>query len=403
MNYINEKLETPIKGEYDVIVVGAGPAGCGAALACAKSGLKTIIVDKFNCLGGAWTTGFMNPLFDEKNKTGMMREIVDELNCKSAWGGFWDISFNYEYMKVLLENRMKEAGAEFLFNTYFSKAICDGDRVTGVILENVEGRFALMGKYIFDCTGDGHVAASAGCEFELGEDGDYRTCQAMTLMFLVGNIPEKYKLGMLFYDKLNAVYEKGGKQIPFKMPYLIPVPNSHFGVVQFTHMYEYDPLSARDITDATVEGRRQMMEAFELLKKYDEEFKDLDLIGSSNVLGIRESRRIVGEYRLCEDDLVEGRKFDDGLCTVSFNVDIHPKDNQAQKCQKVTPYEIPLRCLIPKGKYGIMTAGRCISGSHVAHASYRVTGNCFSMGEGAGYAVAKAIKENIDIREVKIK
>lgn len=400
MKFIKETLDTPIKGEYDVIVVGAGPAGCGAALACAKSGLRTIIVDKFNCLGGAWTTGFMNPLFDEKNKGGMMREIVDELAAKSAWGGFWDISFNYEYMKVLLERRMTEAGAEFLFNTYFTKAICDGDRVTGVILENVEGRFALLGKYIFDCTGDGNVCASAGCDFEIGEDGDYRTCQAMTLMFLVGNIPEKYKLGMKFYDKLNAVYEKGGKQIPFKMPYLIPVPNSRFGVVQFTHMYEYNPLSASDITAATVEGRRQMMEAFELLKRYDEEFRDLDLIGSSNVLGIRESRRIVGEYRLSEEDLLEGRQFEDRLCTVTFNVDIHPKDNKAQDCRKIKPYQIPLRCLIPKGKYGILTAGRCISGSHVAHASYRVTGNCFSMGEGAGYAVAKAVKKGVDIREI---
>lgn len=403
MNYIRENLETPIKGEYDVIVVGAGPAGCGAALACAKSGLRTIIIDRFNCLGGAWTTGFMNPLFDEKNKTGMMREIVDELRARSAWGGFWNISFNYEYMKSILERRMKEAGAEILFNTNFSKAICDGNRVTGIIAENVDGRFALKAKYVFDCTGDGHVAASAGCDFEIGEDGDYKTCQAMTLMFLVGNIPEKYKDGLMIYEKLNAAYQKAGKTIPFKMPYLIPAPNTHFGVVQFTHMYEYNPLCAKDITEATIEGRRQMMEAFEALTTYDEEFKDLELISSSSVLGIRESRRIVGEYRLCEEDLLEGRQFDDGLCTVSFNVDIHPKDNQAQKCQKITPYQIPLRCLIPKGKYGLMTAGRCISGSHVAHASYRVTGNCFSMGEGAGYAVARAIKDGVDIREVTFK
>ena len=400
MEFIKENLETPIKGEYDVIVVGAGPAGCGAALACARSGLKTVIIDRFNCLGGAWATGFMNPLFDEKNKSGMMREIVDELKAKSAWGGFWDISFNYEYMKVLLENKMTEAGAKFLFNTYFVKTLCVGDRIKGIIAENIEGRFALTAKYVFDCTGDGNVAASAGCAFETGEDGDYKTNQAMTLMFLVGNIPEKYRLGMNFFEKLNAVYEKGGKTIPFRMPYLIPVPNARFGVVQFTHMYEYNPFSAEEVTAATVEGRRQMMEAYELLKKYDEEFKELDLIGSAGVLGIRESRRIIGEYRLSEDDLLEGRSFPDGLCTVTFNVDIHPKDNQAQKCRSVSPYQIPLRALIPKGKYGLLTAGRCISGSHVAHASYRVTANCFSMGEGAGYAVARAIKDGVDIREI---
>ncbi len=401
MNYIQESLTTPVKGEYDVIVVGAGPAGCGVALACAKSGLRTIIIDRFNCLGGAWTTGFMNPLFDEKNKGGMMREIVDELKAKSAWGGFWNISFNYEYMKSILERRMTEAGAEFLFNTYFTRTLCEGDRVVGIVAENIEGRFALMAKYVFDCTGDGSVAASAGCDFEIGEDGDYRQCQAMTLMFLVGNIPEKYRDGLMIFEKLNSAYEKAGKTIPFRMPYLIPVPNTHFGVVQFTHMYEYNPLSASDITAATVEGRRQMTEAFEALTTYDEEFKDLELIASSSVLGVRESRRIVGEYRLSEEDLLEGRRFEDGLCTVTFNVDIHPKGNKAQDCRKISPYEIPLRCLIPKGKYGILTAGRCISGSHVAHASYRVTGNCFAMGEGAGYAVARAIEMGVDVRDVR--
>ena len=399
---INETLTTPVFGEYDAVVVGAGPAGCGAALALGRSGMKTLLIEKFNCLGGAWTTGFMNPFFDCHAKIGIVQELVDELKAKGHFGGFWDISFNYEYMKHILEKKMQEANVEILYNTTFSRTLIEGKKVYGIVAENIEGRFAVLAKTVFDCTGDGNVAASAGCPFELGVDGDYKECQAMTLMFLVGNIPEKYKDGLMIYEKLNAVYEKAGKQIPFRVPYLIPVPNSHFGVIQFTHMYEYNPLSAEALTKATMEGRQQLIDAFEFLTKYDEEFKDLELITSSSVLGVRESRRIIGEYRMSTDDILTGATFDDAVARVTFGADLHTKSNKGQNCFQVQPYQIPLRALIPQGYNGIVVAGRCISGSREAMASYRVTGNCAQMGESAGYYAAEAIKQNINIRDVKL-
>ena len=397
---IKESFETKVYGEYDVIVVGAGPAGCAAAISAARNGMKTLIIDKFNCLGGMWTTGFMNPVFDCENKGGIMKELIDEHKEVNTWGGFWDKSFNYEYMKYFLDVKTKEAGAEVLLNTYFSKAIVENKTVKGIIFENIEGRFAALAKVVIDASGDGNVAASAGCEFMLGEDGDYKKCQAMTLMLLVGNIPEKYKDGLMIFEKFDRVYKKAGKEIPFKMPYLIPVPNSKFGVIQFTHMYDYNPLSAKDITAATEEGRKQILDVFTALKEYDEEFKDLDLIFSSNVLGVRESRRIVGEYIITADDIASGRRFYDGIAEATFNVDIHTKDNKGQKTKHVKPYDIPFRSLIPKGFNGILTAGRCISGEQIAMASYRVTGNCCQMGEAAGKYAAQAIKNNISLREV---
>ncbi len=400
--FINENLSTPVMGEYDAIVVGAGPAGCGAAIALGRSGLKTLLIEKFNCLGGAWTTGFMNPFFDIKDKAGIVHELVSELKSKGQFGGFWDKSFNYEYMKHILEQKMKEAGVEVLYNTTFSRTLIDGNRVYGIVAENIGGRFAALAKTVFDCTGDGNVAASAGCPFEIGEEENHKDCQPMTLMFLVGNIPEKYRDGLMIYEKLNAAYQKAGKEIPFRMPYLIPVPNSHFGVVQFTHMYDYDPINAVDLTEATMEGRQQLMDAFEFLTKYDEEFKDLELITSSSVLGVRESRRIIGEYRMSLDDIISGATFDDAVAHVAFNVDIHSKSNKAQKILKVQPYEIPLRALVPKGYKGIVVAGRCISGSREAMASYRVTANCAQMGENAAYYVAKSQKEGIDLLDVKL-
>ena len=399
---INENLTTKVLGEYDAVVVGAGPAGCGAALALGRAGMKTLLIEKFNCLGGAWTTGFMNPFFDCHSKTGIVHELVEELKSAGHFGGFWDISFNYEYMKFFLEKKLQEANVEILYNTTFSRTLIDEKRVYGIVAENIEGRFAVLAKTVFDCTGDGNVAASAGCPFELGVDGDYKECQAMTLMFLVGNIPEKYKDGLMIYEKLNTVYEKGGKQIPFRVPYLIPVPNSHFGVIQFTHMYEYDPLNAKALTRATMEGRQQLIDAFEFLTKYDEEFKDLELITSSSVLGVRESRRILGEYRMSTDDILTGASFDDAVAYVTFGADLHTKSNKGQNCFQVQPYQIPLRALIPQGYKGILVAGRCISGSREAMASYRVTGNCAQMGENAGYYVAEAIKQNVDVLDVKL-
>lgn len=399
---IQEKLETPVWGEYDAVVVGAGPAGCGAAVALGRSGAKTLLIEKFNCLGGAWTTGFMNPFFDFENKTGFVHELVTELKARGQFGGFWDKSFHYEHMKQILEQKLTAANVTVLYNTTFSRTLVEDQNVYGIVAENIEGRFAVLAKTVVDCTGDGNVAASAGCPFLLGEQEDYTECQAMTLMFLVGNIPEKYRDGLMIYDKLNAAYEKAGKQIPFKVPYLIPVPNTHFGVVQFTHMYEYNPLSAADLTAATMEGRAQLMDAFAYLTKYDEEFKDLELITSSSVLGVRESRRILGEYYMTEDDILRGAKFDDAVAYVTFGADLHTKSNKGQHCFKVQPYHIPMRALIPKGFNGIVVAGRCISGAREAMASYRVTGNCAQMGENAGYYIAKALQTEKNIREIRL-
>lgn len=399
---VNEALETRVLGEYDVIVVGAGPAGCCAAIALGRAGMKTLLIERSNCLGGAWTTGFMNPLFDFQGKVGLIEELVSELNSIGQFGGFWDKSFNYEYMKLLLEKKATEANVEVLYNTVFSRALVDNNKVYGIVAENIEGRIAFLSKYVFDCTGDGNVAASAGCNFELGNDGDFRECQAMTLMFLVGNIPEKYNSGLMIYEKLNSAYQKAGKTIPFKVPYLIPVPNSHFGVVQFTHMYEYDPLNARDLTKATMEGRRQLIDAFEFLTKYDDEFKELELITSSGMLGVRESRRIIGEYYITKDDILSGARYGDAVAHVTFNADLHTKNNRGQKCFEVRPYHIPMRALIPKGYKGIVVAGRCISGAREAMASYRVTGNCAQMGENAGRYVSEAIKRNCDILSLKL-
>ncbi len=404
MQFINETLKTPVRGDYDVVVVGGGPSGCAAAIAAARRGASVLLVEKNQCLGGMWTSGLVNPLFDHANKTGILKEIIDTLKKNDCWGGFWDESFNYEYMKKILEDMCADAGVTVLYDTRYVGAICDDGRIGGIIVHNIEGRAAYTAKVVVDACADAAVAADCGVKFDVGENGDYKKCQAMTLMYLVGNVPEKYKDGVMLNEMLQAAYEKdgSGKKPPFTMPYLIPMPNSNVAVIQLTHMRGKNPLCARDLTDAITEGRQQVIETFEMLKKHDEDFKDLILITSAPMLGVRESRRIDGEYTLTVDDLINGEKPHDSVAVATFNIDIHNNDDEHQNCKRVSPYGIPLRCMMPKGVDGLAVVGKTISGSHEAMASYRVTGNCVAMGEAVGKAAAVAVHTGKEIRAVGI-
>ena len=400
---LEEHLITPVRGEYDVVVAGAGPAGTAAAVAAGRAGCKTLLIEKTNAPGGMWSAGLVNPLFDGENKPGLMREILDDLKSEGAYGGFWNISFDYERMKTLLEEKLAAANVDVLYDTLLVRALTDGDAVTGAIVENVSGRSAYLGKMWIDGTGNGDLAARAGCRFFMGGEEGALDLQAMTLMFLVIGFPEKYHKGLFLQEKVLEVYRKAGKTPPFTMPYLIPVPSGRFAVVQHTHMYDYDPLSAESLSAAYREGRRQMEELVALLRQYDREFQDLEIILSAPQMGVRESRRIEGEYTLTYEDLAGGAVFSDGVTRVGFHVDVHPKKGNGQDCRPTKPYEIPFRSMLPKGKRNLIVAGRCISGDHIAMASYRVTGDCVAMGEAAGILAAESLQTGTPLREIDVK
>lgn len=387
-------------GKYDVIIVGGGPAGSAAAIAAGRAGVKTLLIEQENCLGGMWTSGLLSPLFDAHNKTGIMQELVEDLQAKNAWGGFWEISYIQEYLKYFLEVKALDAGVTLLYETKYAGVNVENGHVNGVYVRNVEGDTYYEGTIVIDASGDAHLAADAGAQWVMGDENG--KCQSMTLMFMVSGIPEKYRDGLVIYELLEKAYAKQGlgKHSPFKMPYLIPIPNTDYATVQLTHMDGEVALDAKARTLAVIEGRRQMIDVFEALKDFDEDFKNLSLILSAHQLGVRESRRVIGEYYITEDDLIRGATFPDGITTATFNVDIHVPNSTEQKCMHVAPYEIPYRAMLPKKLDNVLVAGRCISGSHIAMASYRVTGNCCAMGEAAGKAAAYAVKNNTTIRNV---
>ena len=389
MNII-ENFSTPVTGEYDVIVVGGGTAGSVAGIAAAREGAETLVIERENYLGGMWTGGLVNPIFDYRVKDGILIELIEDHKKLGTWGGFGDSCFNCENMKRLLEEKLTAAGGEALFGATFSKLLMEGRRATGVVVECRGGRRAYLAKEVIDCTGDAEVAASAGFPFEIGRESDH-LCQAITLMFTIGNVDFLQATCNDLREMVESALEKNdtGYRLPYMRPYIIQIPDSRTAVVQLTHMRGYDPLSPEDMSKALSEGRKQAYDAVEFLKHNVERFKDIELLETAPLLGIRESRRIVGEYTLTREDCAEGRRFDDEVTTATFGIDIHNPLDDSQQCYGVKRYGIPLRCLIPKGSENLFVAGRSISGTSEAMASYRVTGNCAAMGEYIGRFAAR--------------
>lgn len=406
--YLSESLRTEVKGEYDVIVVGGGPAGIGAALAAARQGMSTLIIERFNCMGGMWTSGLVNPLFDYENKGGIVQEIVDGINAagmQSSSGHMY--TFDMEYMKVLLDRMLLDAGASMLFHTYFCAPVMEGERIAGVVVENKGGRAAYRAKVVIDCTGDGDVAARAGAPWKMGreEDGKF---QPMTLMFKLGNADyvQQYPYPYGNHCELFALMEKAVKDAGledydynFTKPCLLRLPGQHTGVMQMTHVRGLSAINPEELTQAEIQGRELVQDAMDFFHKYLPQLQNAQLDQTAAMIGVRETRRIMGQYEITFDDLKSGSTFDDGFCTCKFGVDIHEPDGKGQAHDRVAfhtkPYQLPYRSLVPQGVGQLLIAGRCISADYIAHSAHRVTGDCVAMGQAAGTAAALAIGKGI--------
>lgn len=404
MDYINETLKTPVFGEYDVVVAGAGPAGVCAAIAAARNGAKTLLIERYGFLGGMWSAGFIIPLFDFENKHYIVTEIVDELKARGGWGGYYDIAFDFEIMKKLLDDMVTQRGAQILFHTFLAGAYCEGEDVKGVFIQNKSGRSLVKAKVVIDCTGDGDIAASAGVPFTMGRESD-NLCQPVTCMFMLGNI--EY-MQPHYYSIRDAVIEASKAcGIPFefsyKRPFVLQLPNCKRCVVMWNHVRKKPPTDAVAFSEAELESREEIHRIFDYIKKNVPMFKDVELIAIAPQTGVRESRHIHGLYTLETDECVHGAQFEDGICDVAFSMDLHlPDKDEQENIHLEAPYQIPYRCLVPVNRNGLLVAGRCISGTYETNGSYRVTGDCMATGQAAGAAAALAVKQNANVRDVDI-
>lgn len=399
--------EIPIAGKSDVLVVGGGPAGIGAALAAARGGAQTTLVEHDGCLGGMWTTGLLNPILDHHEKGGIVEEIVARLRVAGKLTPGPRANFDVEYCKYMLDQMMAEAGVEVRLYRSAVETICDGDRVCGIVTESKSGREALLAQTVIDCTGDGDVCARAGVPYTKGRESD-GLMQSVTLFFMLANVRYmQNRFGTDIHDMLAQASEKFGLayDVPYRTPAFFHQPHAEDSadwhtIVQLTHMYGYDGTNADDLTRATIEGRQQVQDGVRAMQ-YVPELAGVELVSTAAHLGVRETRHIQGRYRLTEEDLIAGRRFEDGICVVRFNIDVHAAKPAAGikaihiEGGRVQPYHIPYRALVPINREHLLMAGRCISGSSRAHASFRVTGDCVAMGQAAGTAAALAVRYKI--------
>ena len=408
-----EKRYTPIVDETDVVVCGGGPAGVAAALAAARTGASVRLIESAGCLGGVWTAGLLCWILDTQDKPGILTEIMDKLTQRGAGyqNGTSSRPYGYdpEIMKLLLEELCVQAGVKIQLHTRLVDAGLDGNRrISVAITESKSGREAWRGKVFIDATGDGDLAARAGCGFDMGRETDGHmqpfTMFAMITGVRFDEIKEfvrgKEKNPAAVKQRLFDEIKRGGMLVSYRKPVLFRIYDDLF-CLGINHEYGYSGINAADITQATIHARKEIHQAVNALRSLGGRWEHLKVAATNEQIGIREARRIHGCYQVTMEDLRNGARHEDAVCRVYFGVDVHPpqfNDNNAKQYSlgiRSKPYDIPLRALIARDVDGLLTAGRCISGDFIAHSSYRVTGNSVALGQAAGVTAALAAQSGL--------
>lgn len=410
---MERKKDLPIR-TYDVIVVGGGWAGSGAALAAARNGAHTLLIERINALGGAPVTMDVNPLmryFTKDPSTGETRylsrgifeELVEEMRKA---GAMRDNIFNPEWLKIILNRKMQEAGVELLFNSVAVAADREGDRLTSITVANKSGMVKLAASYFIDCTGDADVAAAAGFPYRLGRPEDH-LCQPMTLNFSIAGVdPDLFDKHQ--WDIVPCWQEeqkKGYIQNPMDSIMVFHTTMPSIVRLNATRVVRRNPTDCWDITMADLEAREQIVELWEFLRDHIPGFSHSSIYSSAIQTGVRESRMIDGEHILTSEELVACTRFPDRIAAGNYDIDIHNPEGSGTSHYFFPDgeyYTIPYRSLIPKNAENLLVAGRCISATHEAQASIRIMAIVCTLGEAAGTAAAIALRDHRAVAQVDI-
>ena len=399
----------PVTGESDVLVAGGGPAGIAAALAAARNGARVRLIEANGCLGGIWTAGLLAWMF-EMDQPGIPREITQRLDRRGARIGDDPNRYTYdiEEMKLLLEEMCHEAGVEFQLHTRVAGALKDGARLSHVVTESKSGREAWAASCFVDATGDGDLAAQAGCGFDVGREPSGE-CQPMTYMALVSvRDAEEVSPCISFWrgdlawrdqavKRFLGEIRRAGIDPSYASPTLFQVRGDLLALM-INHEYGVSAIDAGDITRATLSGRAEVNRVVRGLRGLGGIWTGVNLVATCEHIGVREGRRAHGLYTVTQDDLAEGRRHEGAVCRVSFGVDVHCTNPATGKGQErspiqMQPYDIPMRALIARDVPQLLLAGRCISGDFLAHSSYRVTGTAAATGQAAGVGAALSARQ----------
>lgn len=404
--------------KYDIIVAGAGPAGICAAVAAARQGSKVALIERYGVVGGNLTAGHVGPILGSVGPGTMRDEICGLLGVRdNDWIGEQGNAHNFEEAKFTLADLIaKERNIDVFLQTAVFDVIKEDNVVKGLVCASNEGPLRFEAPVTIDCTGDGIVAFMAGAEVGKGrEDG---LMQPVTLEFTIDGVDEEKGLicigdvddvelnGQRFLDWCKDRAAEG--KIPEKLAAvrLHPCVEKGRRQVNTTQVNRVDITRIEQIFPADYELRQQINLLRDFLRENLPGYENIKVIGSGTTTGVRESRRIMGDYVIDADELSAGKRFSDVIVhDALFIVDIHNPDGAGQaeeKIQYCQPYDLPYRCFLPKGLEGLMVAGRCISGTHRAHASYRVMSICMAMGEAIGIAAALSVQNGCTPRRLDV-
>ncbi|MBQ5816457.1 MAG: FAD-dependent oxidoreductase [Oscillospiraceae bacterium] len=412
---IDYKKTVDIRYDADVVVVGGGPSGVAAAVAAARQGKKTILLELSGTLGGASVLSMVAELMnfdDGKNflSNGVGRQIFERLSLKDARKREWH-NIRYEELKRAYDDIVKEAGVQVLFYCRVIDAVCRGGTIQSIVVSGPSEIFAINGSFFIDCTGTGSLSLFAGADYEYG-DQDGNTMSA-TICSLWGGVDfSKKGWDGQHYKKAyeDGVFSQYDSVLPgIKENY----PEIGVGGGNVGHCFKVDDRDVESLTDAMFSGRKILSEYENYYRNYVAGCKDAVLIKSADYIGIRESRRIVCEYMLSGDDFYKDEAFSDEIGRYSYPIDIHPMTpdkNGMQDFVKAVSmrhedgqsYSIPYRSLIPKKVDNLLVAGRCIGADRAMQASLRVIPCCYITGQAAGCAAAVCVEDNVRAKDADI-
>ena len=403
---------TPVSGEFDTIVVGGGPAGVIAAIAAARGGARTLLIERYGFVGGMATSALVTPISEfrvggEQHIGGIPLELMRraaelggaELERDS---GNWPV--NDEVMKLAAQRMLVESGVTMLFHTWFADVAVAADGVVShVIVQNKAGRRAYACKTVIDCTGDADVVRAAGLPTVKDE-----VLQPATLWFQLGGV-DTDALEYVFGDAVDGILPVSesirGRLAELHAAGEVPLFGGpwinrffHDGFVSINVLRE--PTDASDpewFTRTEISLREKMHALIDILRREFPEFRNAWLAKSGIQTGVRETYHIVGLYKLAQDDIINPKAFPDTIAKGAHTIDIHHSDSidQNEFVLLRRPYNVPFRCLVPQGSGNVVTAGRCLSADGPGFGSVRVMATCMAMGQGAGTAASLAVTHDM--------
>lgn len=395
---------------YDVVVGGGGPAGICAAISASREGARTALIERYGIVGGNLTSGHVGPVMGGTAEGTISEEIHRRLNIVPRK------VHSFEEAKIELALLLEEAGVDLYLQSTIYEVKKEGNKISSVRVTTHDGSMEIKGHCFIDCTGDGTIAALSGVPFEYGRD-DGRV-QPISLMFILGGVSAdaiycngkhpNVQVPTGDFVEICKIAEKSGR-LPKNVDTvrIFATDRSSERMINATQVNLADTLSSYQISQAESNLRKQIKTIHSFLKEVAPGYENSYVQSSASTAGIRESRRIQGEYTITDVDVESGSKFDDVVVhKANFIIDIHNPDGGGQAegvAKDVQSYDIPYRAMLPKAVDGLLVAGRAISGTHRAHGSYRVMNICMPMGQAAGIAGALCAKQRTTPKLLNVK